>query len=60
MSANTLRLDQLRREYKKLVEARKFDDAMDVLDQVSGVYHNMMKAKEPLPAHFLDPGDDLL
>jgi len=60
VSANKLRLDQLRREYKTLVEAHEFEKAVDLLTEVGNVYAQMVKDKEPIPAHFLDPKDQLL
>lgn len=55
-----LTLDRLRREYKDLVTARKFEEAVDLLTEVGKTYYAMSKDKTPIPLHFLDPKDDLL
>lgn len=60
MSANKLRLDQLRRQYRELVEAHKFEEAVDLLTEVGNLYYQMKKDNELIPAHFLDPKDQLL
>lgn len=60
MSANKLRLDQLRRQYRELVEAHKFEEAVDLLTEVGALYNQMKKDNELIPAHFLDPKDQLL
>lgn len=60
MSANKLALDRLRRKYRDHVTAREFDKAVDVLTDVGKIYYKMYQAKEQVPEHFLDPGDDLL
>lgn len=55
----TSELDSLRKQYRELVEAHRYKEAVDLFEEVGKVYYAMSKQKMFIPTHFLDPEDDL-